>query len=424
MQSIHFHNPSIIICEWFPMGRSNMISLNKLIEAHKRFNSPTEYGMGLLEDEYLNKGCYTTTKTDFFIIPVNYGYSEFLKAEFSNNLYEGHVKGIEIDKDGACYIGMSLNEGLGADILSLIDDIKIEFANQFVPLLADNQVDLLNCAYGVEDILESPSISPSILPSYSLVISKDIGLPIISTKEFLENSEYRNILIPVTDWIISHFSIDNCHIFIGMKAIVCIGVPSDSTKKLLKEILFQRTMMDISLKMFSTLWVSNKSLGDMSSSMLTANYKELKRLNKDLGKINSDLSRQNIFSEMMTHSVKSKMFVWESLISNNPSFMDLDYGEDIKVELEKAEDRNLIIKQMYIDIEGLRGQFQQQMNLIMTKNGERLNLIIFFLTIMSVIGFADILGFSIEQIILTASVATPFILFLMYWIRRYYRDYD
>jgi len=417
MQSIHFHNPSIVICEWFPMGRSNIISLNKLIQAHKRFISPTEYGEGLLKDEDLNKGCYTTKRSGFFINPLDYSYSEFLRAEFSNNVNERQVKGIEIDKDGACYIGMSLNEGLGTDILSLIENIKIEFVNQFVPLLADNQVDLLNCAYGVKDIIESPNI----LSSYSLVISKDIGLIINSAEEFL--SEYYSLLEPVTDWILSFFSIDGCQIFIGMKAMLCIGVPSDSTLKLLKEILFQRTIMDISLNMYSNLWVTNKSLGDMSSSMLSANYKKLKGLNKDLEKINSNLSRQNIFSEMMTHSVKSKMSVWEALISNNPKFTDLDYGEDIKDELEKAEDRSLIIKQMFIDIEGLRGQFQQQMNLIMTKNGERLNLIIFTLTIFSVIGIADILGFTIEQIILTTSVAAPFVLFIMYWIRRYHRDY-
>lgn len=426
MQRIHFHNPSIVICEWFPMGRSNMISFNKLTNAHKSFIEPTVYGLGILEDKDLNKGCYRTNRSGFFIKPVDYSSSEFFKAEFLSNSDEGQGKGVEIDKDGACYIGVNFKNDVPIDkTKEITDKTEIEFNHQLISLLADNQVDLLECAYGVKDIVASPFA----LSSYSMVVTDALidqehkEVTINNTIELLQSYKFSNVLMPFTDWIMSHFSIDNCHIFIGMKAMVCIGVPSNSTRKLLKEILFQRTIMDISLKMFSNLWITSKSIGDMSSSMLSANYKELKKLNEDLGKINIDLSRHNIFSEMMTNAVKSKMSNSESYIIHNPKFKDIDYGEGLKVELEKAEDRNLIIKQIFIDVSGLRGQLQQQMNLIMTKNGERLNLIIFILTIFSVIGISDILGFTTGEIILTTGVAAPFILYLIYWWTRFNRNY-
>lgn len=413
MGKLSFFNPSIVICEWLPMGRNNMSALNRHLGSHKKYKAPTEFGMeGMVED--ISKGEFKMKKSGCFLEPIDFTFSGSLKARLKNNFGDEHAKGIEIDKDGCCYVGLKFRNEVPIDkTKELIGKTEIEFTRQFVPLLADNQVDLLECAYGVDDIIASPFA----LSSYSMVVTDALMGPankevtINTTNEFLCSEEFTNALMPVTDWIISHFSMDGSHIFIGMKAVVCVGPYSDSIKELLKGILFQKTILNVSMRMFSNLWAKNKRLKSISESIPKATYKELKDINIELGQINNHFSRQNIVSDMMMDAIQKKREVWDKLIAENKPFKGLDTGEGLKEELEKSEDRNLIIKQMYIDIEGLRDQLQQRMNLIMTKNGQQLNLTLLVLTLISVLGIADIFGFTIQKTILVIFVVAPFVYF-------------
>ncbi|MCD4724765.1 MAG: hypothetical protein K8R63_07965 [Bacteroidales bacterium] len=406
MTEVRFINPSITICEWLPFGPNNMMSLNRHLGSHKKYKSPTEFGMEGEAD--INNGMFKMEGSGCFLDPVEYSFSDFLKAELRNTFKDKNAKGLEIDKDGSCFIGLKINNELSLErTKELIGKTEIEFTRQFIPLLADNQISLIETAYGVDDIMKSPYA----LSSYSLVVAEGLGVPINNTKDFLAQEEYENVLMPVTDWITNHFSIDGCHIFIGMKAMVCIGEYSGKIKDLLKGILFQRTILNVSMRMHSKLWAISKRLSQISKEIPAAAYKELKEFNIELGEISNDFSRQHILSDMMMNSLGNGKERWDRLIEGHEAFQLLETGEGFKEEIEKAEDRELVIKQMYIDMESLRDLLQQRTNLIMTKSGQELNLTLLVLTLISVLGIADVFGFTLQKTILVVVVVVPFMYF-------------
>ena len=100
----------------------------------------------------------------------------------------------------------------------------------------------------------------------------------------------------------------------------------------------------------------------------------------------------------------------KKLIKNN-NLAYLDIGEGLKEELDKAEERELLIKQMHIDIASLKDQLQNRMNMIMTKNGQQLNLTLLLLTLISVLGVAEIIGFSRQKTIIVTVALIPFLIF-------------
>lgn len=406
MTEVRFINPSITICEWLPFGRNNMMSLNRHLGSHKKYKSPTEFGMEGEAD--ISNGMFKMEGSGCFLDPLEYSFSDFLRAELRNNFKDKNAKGLEIDKDGSCFIGLKINNELSLErTKELIGKTEIEFTRQFIPLLAANQISLIETVYGVDDIMKSPYA----LSSYSLVVAESLGVHITNTEDFLDREEYENVLMPVTDWITNHFSIDGCHIFIGMKAMVCIGEYSEKIKDLLKGILFQRTILNVSMRMYSSLWATSKRLSQISDKIPGAAYKELKNFNMELGEISNNFSRQHILSDMMMSSLGNGKERWDKLLDGHEPFRKLDTGEGFKEEIEKAEDRELVIKQMYIDLASLRDLLQQRMNLIMTKNGQELNLTLLVLTLISVLGIADVFGFTWRKTILVIVVVVPFMYF-------------
>lgn len=64
------------------------------------------------------------------------------------------------------------------------------------------------------------------------------------------------------------------------------------------------------------------------------------------------------------------------------------------------------------------------MSLIMTKNGQRLNLILLVLTVISVIVIGEVLGFTTEKVLLVALVLTPFVYIVIKTFIQYRRDFE
>jgi hypothetical protein len=420
MEKIIFSDPSISVCEWLPFGRNNMMSLNRHLGSHKHYSSPTEFGMeGQVSD--LARGTFRMKSSGCFLEPGEYSFSDYLKARLRNNFDDKHAKGLEIDKDGTCLVGLKTKGALlPEDVKMLIGKTELEFTKQFIPLLADNQVSLIETAYGVDDILKEPHT----ISSYSLVVTSSLGVPINNTEEFLNQDKYKNVLMPVTDWITNHFSIDGCHIFIGMKAMVCVGRYSDKIRELLKGILFQRTILNVSMRMYSALWATSKRLSVINDLIPRATYKELRQFNVELGQIGNKFSRQHIISDMLVNALRGGQKAWDELIAENKSFKRIDTGEGFAEEIEKAEDRSLVIKQLYVDIDGLRNQLQQRMNQIMVKNGQELNLTLLVLTLISVLGISVIFDFTLRKIILVAIVLTPFLFFAVKSFMNYKRHFE
>lgn len=419
MTAPYFKNPKIVICEWFPMGTNNIIALNRHVGAHKQYKAPTAFGMkGEIKD--LSKGTFKTLDGGCFLQTVDFSFSEYLKASFKPEIDDKCAKGVDIDKDGACYIGAEFSKNIGiARSKHIIGKSASEFVARFLPILTDTQSSLLKCSYGVnsdDKLLESIS-------SYALIITDDIGIKIDTSEEFMQSETNRNILAPVTDWIIDHYSIGGCHIFTGMKAMVCVGTPNPEIKQYLKTLLFQNTLFNISLKLHSTMWNSMKSLTSMGKNIPTGNYKMLKLFNEELATAQGVFSKQKIVCNQIKNSISSKQ---QAFIENANKKHPL-YNKIIKAyneELEKSNDREILSEQMSIDIQGLRDQLQQRMSLIITKNGQRLNLILLILTLISVMGIGEILGFSHEQIAVVALILTPFIYFAIKSFLQYKKDFD
>jgi hypothetical protein len=407
MNSLKFKNPSITISEWFPMGRNNLLTLNRHLGSHKSYTSPTEFGMeGELKD--LEDGAFKMLENGCFLKPIDFTFTGKLKAELRNSFKEEKAKGVLLDKDGSSLVGICFDTDLPIDkAKSVIRNLETEFTKQFLPLLTENQLSLLKCTYGVENNTELQES----LSSYALVITESIGIPIEDSKQFIEDKRYKNILAPVTDWVIHHFTLENCHVFIGMKAMVCIGSNlSPRMIELLKGILFQKTIFNITLRMFSNLWVTTKRLTTVNLEIPNAGFNKLKKFNEELSLINTNFSREIIFNDILTEAIANKNNEWVKLIKNN-NLAYLDIGEGLKEELDKAEERELLIKQMHIDIASLKDQLQNRMNMIMTKNGQQLNLTLLLLTLISVLGVAEIIGFSRQKTIIVTVALIPFLIF-------------
>ena len=179
MTEVRFINPSITICEWLPFGRNNMMSLNRHLGSHKKYKSPTEFGMEGEAD--ISNGMFKMEGSGCFLDPVDYSFSDFLRAELRNNFKDKNAKGLEIDKDGSCFIGLKINNELSLErTKELIGKTEIEFTRQFIPLLAANQISLIETVYGVDDIMKSPYA----LSSYSLVVAESLGVHINNTEDF------------------------------------------------------------------------------------------------------------------------------------------------------------------------------------------------------------------------------------------------
>jgi hypothetical protein len=419
MDTKYFVNPKLVVCEWIPMGVNNLVSLNRHLGSHKKYTAPTAFGMKG-EVQNLEDGTFKMESSGCFLQPVHFTISGELKAIIKNHHSDTDAKGLDIDKDGACYIGLEFDRQIEiAHIKDIIGNIETQFASQFLPILTDTQMSLLKCSYGTKD---SSKLCES-LSSYAMVITDGVGVNITSTQEFLEDESAKNLLTPITDWIIDHYSTNGCHIFIGVKALVCVGVPDAQLCNLLKKVLFQYTLFNISLRLYSTMWANMKILSGMGQTIPNSNYKDLKADNNKLADLQNDFSKHKIVCEQIKKTVESKLNTLEEDISGKKSPLYSNLKKGYLEEVEKSQDRSVLIDQMTIDIQALRDQMQQRMSLIITKNGERLNLTLLVLTIFSVIGIGEVLGFSTDKVLLVTVVLSPFILFVIKGFIQYRKDY-
>ena len=426
MSQFTFKNPSIVICNWFPMGRNNMTALNRHLGSHKEYNAPTEFGMkGEVKD--LSFGKFQMQGGGCLLEPVSYRFSEYLKANMWNNANDSTGKSLSIDKDGACYVGMNFSEELDIALTKkLIGQKEKEFVHQFLPILAENQLNLLDCAYGTTTVDQLANN----FASYGLVITEGIrnkeegrDLIIEDLGVFLDEPATKNIFTSVTDWILHHFSFEGCQVFIGMRATVCVGSPSPELLQLLKNILFQKALFNISLRIDSTLWSESKILTNIGKQLPKASYKLLKKFNNELTELKNHFALQHILSKMLMKAAICKEEGFQKLEGVHKGGERLDSGEGYQEEIEKIEDMQAIIEQMGVDIQSLRDQLEQRVNLIMTKNGQQLNLILFFLSLLSVFGIGELVGFTWKQTLLVAPVLAFLLFFGIRFVIQYLRDF-
>jgi hypothetical protein len=419
MRVHNFIKPKLILSEWLPMGINNLISLNRHLGSHKGYKASTAFGMkGSVID--LKEGVFEMKSKGSLMRSVDYQFSRYLKAEMISRTEDRKSKGIELDKDGACFVGLDLSESINTiEMKNLIGEVEADFADEFLGILTETQLSLLRSSYGIEDNNQLKNT----LSTYALVISESIGIEIVSAEEFLKNSKTKNLITPVTDWIIDYFSYKDCYVFIGMKAMLCLGIPDKTLTQLLKNIMFIRTMFNVSLKLYSVMWKNMKSLDNMGKKIPSSNYNLLKKFNYNLASLHNSFSRQKIVCSQMTKTIESKLESFLSSAEPNTTYFK-EIHQSFKDELEKSEDRMVITNQMTIDLQSLRDQLQQRISLIMTKSGQRLNLILLVLTVISVMSIGEILGFRNDMLILVLVIIIPFIIIAIKSYIQYRKDFE
>jgi len=406
MTKLQLHDPALVNCQWIPTGRNSMDFLNRHLGSHKRYKAPTEFGMpGSVQQ--LKQGAFTLEGHGFYLYPKAYSPSAYLQAELSGSFADSRKKGVELDKDGICLYGMQFGESLDAHTLKrMIALQESEFNQYFLQILTERQKELLCSAYSFNG--DQSSFRPE---SYALIITDDIGVQISNAESFMDVAANKDLLAPVTDWVINYFTLEDCHIFIGVKAMVCVGQPSVRMRKLLKHLLQQKTLNIVAQQMYDNLWRTTTILLRIGTQIPSASYKKLERFNKELYQINDNFSRQSLLNEMMKAALENKQEAWEAFLESNTELTSIKTGDSYLECTEKAEDRNRLIQQLAVDIQGLRNQLQQRISLIMTKNGQELNLTLLLLTLISVLGIEAVFDLTTGEIILVLVVLLPFLYF-------------
>lgn len=419
-KEIYIESPKILVTQYIPMGKNNMVSINRHIGAHKAYKAPTEFGMkGAVKD--IKNGIFQMEKSGVFLKTAEYSFSNYINAELKTSLDTENEMGMRLDKDGLCTLGIKANNRkfTADEIKIILGKITYKSVDYIYSILTDEQQRLLSTLYGVEDILSSHFS----ITTYGLVITDSLGegIEINNTKEFRLN--YPRKIDAITDWIINDNSVEGCHIFIGMRVAICIGKPSKNLRFLLQNILFLKSIFNASLRLFSLIWALGKNIKNINEAIPQSSYKKLKSFNMEIAVINNAISRLRILDKMMDVAIAQKKLKWDNSESKKhfPNTFRID--DDFNDEIDKSNDRDLILEQIGVDLKSLRDSIVQRMDLIMTKNSEFLNVVLLVLTLISVIGIADILGFNIFELGVVLVVMIPFIIASIIYIKNFIRNF-
>jgi len=419
-KAIYIENPKILVTQYIPMGKNNMVSINRHIGAHKGYKAPTEFGMkGTVKD--IKKGTFQMKKSGVFLKTITYSFSDYINTELKTSIYSESKMGMRLDKDGLCSLGIKINgRNLGVDEIKItLGKLTYRTVDYIHSILTDEQQSLLSTLYGVEDIFTSHFA----ITTYSLIITDSLGegIEFKNTKEFLSN--YPGKIDVITDWIIDNNTVEGCHIFIGMRAAICVGKPSMNLRFTIQNILFLKSIFNASLRLFSLMWALGKAIKKINDAIPKSNYKKLKSFNMKIAIINNALSRLKILDKMINVAIEQKKFKWDKSNAKKEFSNIFRIDDEFNDEIDKSNDRDLILEQLGVDLKSLRDLVEQRIDLIMTKNSEFLNVVILILALISVIGIADVLGFNIFELGTVLIFMIPFIIASLIYIKNYIRNF-
>ena len=72
----------------------------------------------------------------------------------------------------------------------------------------------------------------------------------------------------------------------------------------------------------------------------------------------------------------------------------------------------------------MSSELENRLELIMTKDNMQLNLILLVLTVISILGVAEIIGFSKEQWGVVGVFLGPFGVFILFYLRKFLKNYQ
>lgn len=415
MEKLNLTNVQLYNSVWLPFGRSNMEALNRFVGSHKKYTTPTEFGVQGSIDNML-KGSIQMKEHGVFLTPVDFDFTGFLKAKVKKNYEDKQEHGLSIYKNGLSVLGIELQNQIGIDSAKIMSGkLNQNFASLVLPLLTDIQKSILSGLYG-EEKLELLSHK---LHSYSLLKCELEKHQFESTDQIIE--QFPNYIDAFTDWIISHHTIDGCHIFIGMAGCICIGKTNEKVESLLKYILYQQTCMKTAQRLHSLLWTIRRKIHNVRQDIRKSKYRLLKESSDVICELNDTLSKISVFDQLLQYETKDLYSEIQSLENNN--HLSNELIKNYIYELEKSENREITVQQLNKELSVLSSELENKLELIMTKDNTQLNLILLILTVISVLGVAEANNFTQQQWGIVMIFLLPFSFFIFMYVRKLRKNY-
>lgn len=414
---ITFTNTTIFTSTWIPIGKSNMEAMNRFVGSHKRYTTPTEFGIeGQIED--LSKGTFQMKKHGVFLTPQNYNTTNYLHANIKEQINSQQTYGLSAYKSGLINLGVQLkNEISPTEAKTITGKLGYKITSSIFPILNDVQKSLISNIINAKDI----STAHYKVPVYSLIkCSDNNSIKGTNSKEIFAN--HTPEIECLTDWVIHHASINNCHLFIGSAATLCIGTTNKACENTLLHLQFLQASNNTSQQLHAMLWSLRKKIHKLRESSKKGNYRTLKQNNDLICDHNSRLLKIKTFDELLRNETKDMTREWEKVKTDKNKIHNY-IQESYLNEVEKTENRSVTIEQLSEDLDVLSTELESRLDLIMTRDSMTLNIILLALTIISLLGVGEIAGFSNRQWKIVALFLIPFGIVSLIYLRNFLKNF-
>lgn len=405
-----YKNPRIYAATLLPVGKNNIELLNRFVGSHKRYTSPTEFG-SLGEVSYKKEGTFSLLNHGILLTPESYSFCSYLQANVSEYHDKEKVYGLSLYKSGLTVLGLHLDNDFSVDKLKqLISQLSYKITDCVFPVLNEGQRSILSATLQVDDLSKSWYKTQS----YSLVTCEVTPFESLDPIEIL--NMYSAELEVVTDWVISYHKIDDGVLFVGMASMLYVGKRNTLIDEILKQMLYLKSCNKMSQYIFALLWSFRKQLQSLKESCKKGNYKILKRNNDKLCKLNDVLLKIEVFDDLLGKATEEIGLQWKKTDMIDDEFYNL-ISDSFLDEVEKSRERrntiNLLIKELSV----LGSELENRLELLMTRDSMRLNIILLSLTIISLLGIGEVVGFTKKQWTVVVLVVFVFCIILVVYLR-------
>jgi predicted nuclease with TOPRIM domain len=181
--------------------------------------------------------------------------------------------------------------------------------------------------------------------------------------------------------------------------------------------------MKTSQRLHSLLWSLRKRIQNIRNNIKNSNYKTLKENNELICELNDNLSKIKVFDELLRNETDEMTSLWDKIHFEDSRFKER-ISENFRDEVEKSENREATIQQLTEELNVLTSEVENRLELIMTRDNMRLNIILLILTVISVLGVAEVVGFTEEQWKVVVVVLLPFVFLTVFYMRNFLKNFN
>ncbi|MEA1875921.1 MAG: hypothetical protein U9N86_03575 [Bacteroidota bacterium] len=414
---IKYKDPKIYAATILPFGKNNIESLNRFVGSHKRYTSPTEFGSAG-EVSQKEEGSFSMQNHGILLTPEAYSFCSYLQASVSEYHDREKKYGLSLYKSGLSVLGINLENDFSVDRLKQITgQLSYKITDCVFPVLNEGQQSILSATLQTDDLSKSWYKTQV----YSFISCEDSPFGTLEPEEILENNSAD--VEALTDWVLSYHKMDNGILFIGMAAMLYIGKHCAETDEVLRQILYLKTCNKVSHHQHSALWSFRKQLQNLKESGKQGNYKILKSNNESICSHNDVLSKIQVFDNSLEKETEIIAQQWEQTNKVENKFHQLisdSFSDEVEKSIERSKTINLLTK----ELEVLSSELENRLELLMTRDSMTLNIILLILTIISLLGVGEVVGFNQKQWTIVALVILPFTMISFIYLRNFLKNFN